>query len=404
MTRLTVDDVYQHIRGVCFKTGPPGTVGAETEWFVVDAADPAAHVPAGRVRALVAGAGTPPGGSRITYEPGGQLELSSAPYRGLGELHDALEEDIVHVRDALEPAGLRLAGHGVDPVRRPRFQADHPRYQCMRDYYSAGGFADVGLAMMCSTASVQVCLDIGSDTADAARRWRLAHALGPVFVAAFANSPLRAGRRTGMRSSRQGIWTELDPCRTLPVLRDGVDGDPAEAWTRYALDAQVMLIHTASGEWVSDPGMSFGEWLDKGEPGERDLTYHLSTLFPPVRPRGWLELRMIDALPGPYWPVPVAVVTALLDDPAASAAAEAAAEPVAHLWAESARCGLADASLAAAARACFRAALDALPRLGAAPLVPLVDEYARRYVERGRCPADDVSPLSPSEEDPTWPR
>ncbi|TDC84148.1 ergothioneine biosynthesis glutamate--cysteine ligase EgtA [Actinomadura sp. 7K507] len=410
MTRLTVDDVYQHIRGVCFKTGPPGTVGAETEWFVIDAADPGAHVPGDRVRALVGAAGPPPGGSKITYEPGGQLELSSAPFDGLGELHTSLDGDTAHVRGALESDGLSLVGHGVDPVRRPRFQADHPRYACMRDYFRAGGFPDAGLAMMCSTASVQVNLDIGADHTDAFRRWRLAHALGPVFVAAFANSPLRAGRPTGMRSSRQGIWTELDPCRTLPVLRDGEDGDPAEAWTRYALDAQVMLVHTAEGEWMSHPGMSFLEWLNKGEPGEDDLSYHLSTLFPPVRPRGWLELRMIDALPGPYWPVPVAVATALLDDPAASRAAEAAAEPVAHRWAQAARRGLTDPSLAAASRACFAAALDALPRLGAPGLVPLVDEYARRYVERGRTPADDPAPDSPDtplplpEEAPTWPR
>lgn len=403
-----MDDVYQHIRGVCFKTGPPGTVGAETEWFVVDAADPAAHVPGDRVRALVAEAGPPAGGSKVTYEPGGQLELSSAPFGGLDQLHSVLGRDIAHVRDALAPDGLALAGHGVDPVRRPLFQADHPRYACMRDYFRSGGFPDAGLAMMCSTASVQVNLDIGADDPDAARRWRLAHALGPVLVAAFANSPLRAGRRTGMRSSRQGIWTELDPCRTLPVLRDGVDGDPVEAWTRYALDARVMLVHTPDGEWVCDPGMSFLEWLAKGEPGEEDLTYHLTTLFPPVRPRGWLELRMIDAPPARYWPVPVAVATALLDDPAASAAAEAAAEPVADRWAEAARSGLSDPPLADAARACFAAALNALPRLGASGLVPLVGEYARRYVELGRSPADDDPPPSPSpppeEEDSPWPR
>lgn len=370
VTRLTVDDVYQHIRGVCFKTGPPGTVGAETEWLVVDAGDPAAHVPAERVRALMDGAGPPAGGSKVTYEPGGQLELSSAPYGTLDDLTASLGRDIAHVRDVLAPDGLALSGHGVDPVRVPRFQADHPRYACMRDYFCAGGFHDAGMAMMCSTASVQVNLDIGADDADAARRWRLVHALGPVLVAAFANSPLRAGRRTGMRSSRQGIWTELDPCRTLPVLRDGADGDPAEAWTRYALDAQVMLVHTPDDEWVPAPGMSFLEWLAKGEPGEDDLAYHLSTLFPPVRPRGWLELRMIDALPGPYWPVPVAVATALLDDPAASRAAEAAVEPVAHRWAQAACDGLSDPALARAARACFAATLDALPRLGASGLAP----------------------------------
>lgn len=86
-------------------------------------------------------AGPPSGGSRITYEPGGQLELSSAPFGTLGALHAALGGDIAHVRDALAPAGLALAGHGVDPVRRPRFQADHPRYACMRDYFRAGAFA-----------------------------------------------------------------------------------------------------------------------------------------------------------------------------------------------------------------------------------------------------------------------
>ncbi|MBX6769008.1 MAG: hypothetical protein IRY90_17975, partial [Actinomadura rubrobrunea] len=241
------------------------------------------------------------------------------------------------------------------------------------------------------SASVQVCLDIGADAADADRRWRLAHALGPVLVAAFANSPVRAGRRTGLRSTRQAVWAALDPCRTGPVLRPGADGDPAEAWARYALDARVMVMRTDDGGWVADPGMTFREWLDGGRPTLDDLVYHLSTLFPPVRPRGWLELRMIDALPGAYWAVPVAVATALLDDARASAVAEAATEPVADQWDAAARSALADPDLAKATRACFHAALDALPRLGAGHLIPLVEEYTSRYVERGRCPADDIA-------------
>ncbi|XVQ12985.1 ergothioneine biosynthesis glutamate--cysteine ligase EgtA [Spirillospora sp. CA-255316] len=394
MAGLTVADVYRYIRGVCFKNGPPGTVGAETEWFVLDAAAPGVTVPTARPRALLEAAGPPPHGSKITYEPGGQLELSSLPFPGPGRLHRALAADLDHVRGALAEDGLVLAGHGVDPVRPPRFQADHPRYLSMRSYFDSGGFAEAGAAMMCSTASVQVCLDIGADTADAARRWRLTHALGPVLVSAFANSPLRAGRRTGLRSTRQAVWTALDPCRTLPVHvvpgPGAPDGeDPAEAWTRYALDARVMALRTEAGDWVADPGMTFGEWVAGGEPRLEDLGYHLSTLFPPVRPRGWLELRMIDALPDPYWPVPVAVAAALLDDPRASAEAEAATEPVASLWEEAARCGPASPALAEAARVCFAAAMEALPRLGAADLVPVVEDYARRYVERGRCPADD---------------
>lgn len=393
MSRLTVQDLYEHTRGVCFKTGPPGKVGAETEWLVIDPADPAAHVPLERVRAAAEAGGPLPGRSVITYEPGGQLELSSRVCDGLADLHEALSQDLASVRARLAADGLDLVGRGVDPLRRPRLQAAHPRYRCMYDYFAGGGYREAGAAMMCSTASVQVCLDIGADPADALRRWRLAHALGPVLVAAFANSPLRAGRRTGLRSTRQAIWAALDPCRTRPVLEAGTGpADPCRAWTRYAIDAPVMLTRPRPGTsdgWTGAPGMTFGEWMDKGEPCLDDFAYHLSTLFPPVRPRGWLELRMIDALPLRYWPVPVAVATALLDDPQAGRIAEDAARPVAGRWGAAARHALTDPALALAARRCFAAALQALPRLGAAELVPLVADYARRYVERGRCPADD---------------
>ena len=283
MTRLTLDDVYEHISGVCFKTGPPGQVGAETEWFVVDRRAPDSNVPIGRLRTAMEAAGPPPAGSRITYEPGGQLELSSLPQRGVAAAHAALAADIAHAGGQLAREGLALAGRGTDPraLGTPVFQLDGGRYRCMRAY-----FGEKGLAMMCATASLQVCLDIGADEKDATRRWRLAHALGPVLVAAFANSP-----HTGSRSARQVIWEGLDRGRTAPVVGD----DPVAAWARYALDARVMLLRDG---WVPDPGMTFREWLTDGRPTLTDLAYHLTTLFPPVRPQGWLELRMIDAPAG----------------------------------------------------------------------------------------------------------
>jgi glutamate--cysteine ligase len=145
------------------------------------------------------------------------------------------------------------------------------------------------------------------------------------------------------------------------------------------------------GGWIANPGLTFREWIDKGEPTLEDLSYHLSTLFPPVRPRGWLELRMIDALPDPYWPVPVAVAAALLDDAAAAEVARAAVAPCAGRWAEASRDALTDPALARAARTCFAAAHAALLRWDATPLARLVADYAERYVERGRCPADDVA-------------
>lgn len=396
MKRLTVDDVLQYAHGISFKTGPPGRVGVETEWLVVDEDEPVRGVPLPKVRALIDAAGPPPNGSHITYEPGGQLELSSLPQPGLAACHTAMGADIAHVTDALSARRIGLRGHGVDPVRPPLRQLHGGRYACMAAFFAARG--EPGDVMMCSTASVQVCLDIGPDPAAAARRWHLAGALGPALVAAFANSPLHAGRATGWRSTRQAVWASLDAGRTLPPSpRDPGDPyGPAESWARYALDSTVMAIRRpgdGGDEWIADPGITFRDWLAGGRwgyPSQDDLVFHLSTLFPPVRPQGWLELRMIDAVPRRYWPVVLAVATALLDDPVAADAAAAATEPVACRWREAARDALADPALARCVRALFEAALDALPRLGATGELPrLVSEYADRYVIRSRCPADD---------------
>jgi glutamate--cysteine ligase len=303
-----------------------------------------------------------------------------------------LRADLAHTRERLALGGITLSGYGVDPYRRPRLQEIGERYRCMAAYFGTSG-----LAMMCTTASVQVCLDVGADRTEVVERWRLAHTLGPILVAAFANSPVQNGRRTGLRSTRQAIWAGLDPGRTLPVPPGGAWedpagawGDPAGAWARYALDARLMLMRDPRGGWIANPGMTFREWIARGEPTLEDFSYHLTTLFPPVRPRGWLELRMIDALPEPYWPVPVAVAAALFDDTSAAEAAREAAEPVAGLWVKAARDALTDPLLARAAGTCFAAAHAALLRRGAPALAGLVADYAERYVERGRCPADDL--------------
>jgi glutamate--cysteine ligase len=141
--------------------------------------------------------------------------------------------------------------------------------------------------------------------------------------------------------------------------------------------------------------MTLAEWVAGTTPYPRptydDLAYHLSTLFPPVRPQGWLELRSIDALPDDLWPVAVAVTAALVEDPVAGETALAAVESAAAVEpAAYAREALADPRVRAAAEACFTAAAQALPRLGAAGLVEGVDAYLDRYVARGRTPADDV--------------
>jgi glutamate--cysteine ligase len=412
---LTEDDAEAQAHGIAFKTGPPGRVGVELEWLVCDGRDPALPVDQRRVAAALARLDEPgalPGRGRLTTEPGGQVELSSAPASGLGGCVAAAYSDLTAVRQAIAPAGLSLAGHGLDPLRPPRRVLDLPRYAAMEEFFDRTG--PWGRVMMCSTASVQVCVDAGQEQGGPAGfrwRWHLLHGLVPVLVAAFANSPFQDGRMSGWKSTRQAVWSRLDPSRTRapeeaePGSADrGLDWpedtDPRAAWVSYVLDAQVMVVRDPGSRcWTAPSGLTFRDWVRGAvgpPPTADDLDYHLSTLFPPVRPRGHLELRVIDAQPGDGWIVPTAVVSALLDDPVAAQAAMAAVEPLqkdgrpGDLLLRAARLGQDDPQLAAASRECFAAADAALGRLGApVPIRGAVGAFADRYVLRGRCPADD---------------
>jgi ergothioneine biosynthesis glutamate--cysteine ligase EgtA len=281
----------------------------------------------------------------------------------------------------------------------------------MEAFFDRGG--PWGRQMMCTTASIQVCLDAGEDsegTGGYRQRWRLLHAIGPVLVAAFANSPLRAGRPTGWLSSRQQVWSRMDPGRTRPPL---LGPDPRDAWARYALDAQLMCVRNeGSADWSAPAGLTLLDWV-RGRAADRmrpptagDLDYHLSTLFPPVRPHGHFELRMIDAQRGDGWIVPLAVASALLADVRAEDEARAAVERLwagqgaagewpkgqgGNPWPRAARLGPADPAIAAASRECFAAARSALDRMAVpAPITAAVDEFIEHYVDRDRCPADDL--------------
>jgi glutamate--cysteine ligase len=415
---LTEGDAEAYVHGICFKTGPPRRIGVELEWLVQDVSDPLLPADQPRLAAALAAAtedGVLPRGAALTREPGGQVELSSLPAESLPQCVADVGADLHALRTALAHHGFRLAGYGHDPWRAPVRVLDQPRYAAMEQFFDRLGTS--GRAMMGASASVQVCVDAGTEepgTHGYVRRWRLAHLLGPVLVAAFANSPLQQGRPSGWRSTRQAIWARMDPCRTLAP--PGPDADPRGAWAGYALDASLLCVRRGDGRpWTAPPGLTFRQWIRQsaappGSPGpeapERpptteDLAYHLTTLFPPVRPQGHLELRMIDAQPGDDgWIVPLAVVTALFDDPVATGVAEDVAGRLAvpgetgprnPLWVRAARFGLTDPELREAARACFAAAAAALPRLGATDAIrDAVAGFTERYVARGRSPADDL--------------
>ncbi|MEU6404938.1 ergothioneine biosynthesis glutamate--cysteine ligase EgtA [Streptomyces sp. NPDC046985] len=403
-TALTEAEVEALVSGICFKTGPPRALGVEVEWLVHELDGPALPVAPERLRAAYAALRSAPLDSALTVEPGGQLELSSSPAASLTECVGAVSADLGAVRAVLAEKGLRLVGLGTEPWHTPDRFLRERRYDALEASLDRGGPA--GRHMMRASASVQVCLDAGHEEPGPlghVRRWWMAHRVGPVLVAAFANSPLLDGRPTGWLSTRQRLWTDIGPDRAgAPPL----SGNPSVAWARHVLDAPVMCVRSEDGPWEVPERLSFRDWVRSGlprPPTKEDLDYHLTTLFPPVRPRGHLELRMIDAQPGDDgWIVPLAVTAALFDDPQAAETAYRAVKPLAErthgrsaphnpLWVDAARSGLADPELHEAAVVCFTAALDALPRLGADEEVTgAVRAYLDRYVSRGRCPADDV--------------
>jgi glutamate--cysteine ligase len=387
---LRTDDVHRHVREHSVATAGRGRLGVELEWLTCPFDEPSAPVRFDRLRTAVA---EPlPRGGRLTFEPGGQVELSSLPHAGIAAAHAAVATDLACLRARLVDAGTELVGLGLDPSRPCRRLVGGPRYDAMEAYFDGAGSA--GRRMMCSTASVQINLDMTGEGTPGAR-WELAHAIGPVLAAACANSPIVAGRPSRWRSARLAVWAGIDRTRTAAAFT-GDHASPADQWARYALDARVMLVRAGPERFVPVfDHLTFEEWMSRGHelgyPTDDDLAYHLTTLFPPVRLRGWMELRMVDALPEPWWRVPGAVAVALLDDPEAAAEARAATASTAHLWRQAARLGLSHPGLAASARRCFTAAIAALPRLGAdAATQAACAAFFDRFVARGRCPADDV--------------
>jgi glutamate--cysteine ligase len=336
------------------------------------------------------------------------MELSGVPRDSLRACVEAVAADLSVLRTRTHTAGMRLLGEGLD-TRPPHFTVTSPRYQALRRYYAR--FGGGGDELLCNTASVQVNVDAG-DGSDGwrgrCRRWLITNSLGPVLMAMFANSPVpseRHGWGQTALSGRQLLRLRTDRFRSGPLPWGG---DPRSAWTRYALDAQVVAIHRSERQgpadgphgpaaWVpAPPGMSLRQWLQGAGPREvraDDVFHHLKSLVPPVRACGHLELRMIDAQDGDDWMVPVAVVAALLDDEQTSDEASAliaarSLAPTSQDWIEAARRGVTDPCLADLARTVMALALSGLERLGVpAAMSEAVERFAETCTLRGLAPA-----------------
>lgn len=385
---LDLSTVRDHIAGTALRDGTVGRVGLELEAHLVDLADPARRVPWERIHGLLTSLPELPGRSRVTVEPGGQIELSGLVQDGPAQAVAVLRRDQLALRRQLGRQGLGLATLGADPSRPPRRVNPGRRYVAMERHFTGTGQAVAGRAMMCSTAALQVNLDAGP-AAGWGDRIGLAQRLGPVLVALSACSPLLSGARTGWRSSRQRVWAALDDHRR-PVL--GAQR-PAEAWADYALEAPIMMIHSGLSDecdavrsrvsmrsWAEGSSMLAGR-----SPTVSDVDYHLTTLFPPIRLRGYLEIRCLDAMPDRWWPALAAVTCLLMDDPIAADAAAEAVEPVAGRWQQAARFGVSDPVIRTAALRCLAAAASVAP----VDFKSDIERYAE-IVAAGRTPGDDL--------------
>jgi glutamate--cysteine ligase len=354
------------------------------------------------------GLGDPLGKGSITLEPGGQFELSGAP---LATLHDTCEEvhdHLAQVREVGDALGIGFLGLGVSPkwTRAETPVMPKGRYAIMAAYMKRKGA--LGLDMMFRSCTVQVNLDFSSE-ADMVKKMRVSLALQPVITALFANSPFLEGKPNGFKSYRSEIWRDTDPDRTgmLPFVFE--DGMSFERYVDYALGVPMYFVYR-DGIYHDVAGESFRDFLEgklpqlKGmQPTLKDWSDHLTTIFPEVRLKNYLEMRGADSGPWRRLCALPAVWTGLLYD----ANALDAAWDLVKGWTAEDRQSLRDCvprdALAAkvkgrAVRAIARDILD-LSRSGLAKrgrrgckgrdesrFLDVLDEI----VERGATPADDL--------------
>ena len=238
----------------------------------------------------------------VTLEPGGQVELSGALLSNIHETCSEVHTHLAQVRDVCEQIGAGVIGVGFIPKWRRDEIPWMPkgRYKVMRQYMPTKG--TLGLDMMLRTCTVQVNLDFSSE-ADMVRKMRVGLALQPIATALFANSPFTEGKPNGFLSYRSHTWTDTDPdrCGMLPFVFD--DDFGYERWVDYVLDVPMYFVYR-KGKYIDVAGRSFRDFMDGDlagfegqQPTMGDWEDHITTPFPEVRLKQFIEMRGADGGP-----------------------------------------------------------------------------------------------------------
>lgn len=238
----------------------------------------------------------------ISLEPGGQFELSGAPLQTIHDICSETGQHLMEVKQVADQLNLGFLGAGFDPLWRREDIPVMPkgRYDIMRAYMPKKG--SLGLDMMLRTCTIQANLDFDSE-ADMVMKFRTSLALQPIATALFACSPFTEGKPNGFLSARANVWTDTDPDRTGMLDFVFADGFGYERYADYALDTP-MYFAKRGETYVDLSGQSFRQFMTEGLdalPGERatakDWADHLTTLFPEVRLKQYLEMRGADGGP-----------------------------------------------------------------------------------------------------------
>jgi glutamate--cysteine ligase len=242
------------------------------------------------------------GGGAISLEPGGQFELSGAQLQTIHQTSSELMAHLAQVREVALPLRIGFLGIGMTPSwsRSAMPRMPKGRYKIMTAYMPKVG--TLGLDMMYRTCTVQTNLDFSSE-ADMVKKLRVSLALQPVATALFANSPFTEGKPNGFLSYRAEIWRDTDPNRTGMLPWAFEPGMGFERWVDYALDVPMYFVKHGD-EYVDVSGQSFRDLMAgklAGMPGARatisDWSNHISTIFPEVRLKRYLEMRGADSGP-----------------------------------------------------------------------------------------------------------
>lgn len=315
---------------------------------------------------------TLPDGARISFEPGGQIEISSTPHATASSVIDSTQALVSILQAGMEQEGIELLARGVDPyndIDAVPLQLHRDRYERMTRYLESIGPS--GVRMMRQTAALQINLERGEDPQF---RWRLLNDLAPIVTALFANSRDYAGKSTEWASYRSHLWRTLDSSRTGIIY-----GEPghAENYLSFALNAFAMNSggngqrYRTFREWMREPLVDEAEWL-----------FHLSTLFPEVRPKEYFELRSADTIAPARLFAPVVFVTGLVyDDESAGSATEILGLPDPVLLLRAGGRGLKDREVWRLASVLCELAIEGATRLGEGYISARHRQGARSYLQ-----------------------